>query len=106
MTCLLRSACPQHGLLSSPMWRRFPPIKRYAPNFTRPEELRIDLLRPYQVFQLFQAREGPVFKNLFRHVNTLEQIKELLHSYSTRPSAAQARQLLSKDLEGHTVAPI
>ena len=43
-----------------------------------PEELGVDLLRPYQVFQLFQAREGPVFKDLFRHVNTLEQIIELL----------------------------
>ena len=54
------------------MWRRFPPIKRYAPNFIRPEELRIDLLRPYQIFQLFQAGEGPAFKDLFRHLNPLE----------------------------------
>ncbi len=40
--------------------------------FIFPEELRIDLLRPYQVFQLFQARKRPVFKDLFRHVNPFE----------------------------------
>src|SRR5436190_2330338 len=106
MTCLLRSACPQRCLLGSPMWRRFPPIKRYAPNFTRPEELRIDLLRPYQVFQLFQAREGPVFKDLFRHFNPLEQIIELLRPASRVPSASEPWQMLANLLERHAVAAI
>src|SRR5437773_8233553 len=106
MICLLRSVCTQRGLLSSPMWRRFSPIKRYAPNFTRPEELRIDLLRPYQVFQLFQARKRPVFKDLFRHVNPLEQIIELSCSASRVPSASEPGQMLANFLEGHAVAPI
>jgi hypothetical protein len=37
-----------------------------------PEELRIDLLRPDQVFQLFQARKSPALKDILRHVNPLE----------------------------------
>src|SRR5207247_6814849 len=106
MTCLLRSVCTQRGLLSSPMWRRFSPIKRYAPNFTRPEELRIDLLRPYQVFQLFQAGERPVFKVFFRHLNALKQIIELFRAASRVPGASEPGQMLANLLKGHTIAPI
>ena len=51
---------------------RVSPNQALRTNFTRPEELRIDLLRPYQVFQLFQAGKRPVFKDLFRHLNPLE----------------------------------
>src|SRR5438034_10420298 len=106
MTCLLRSVCTQRGLLSSPMCRRFSPIKRYVRNFTRPEELRIDLLRPYQVFELFQARKRPVFKDLFRHVNPLEQIIELSCSASHVPSAFEPGQMLAHLLERHPVASV
>ena len=53
----------------------------------RPEELRVDLLRPYQVFQLFQARKRPVFKDLFRHVNPLEKIIKLFRPAPRVPSA-------------------
>ena len=74
------------------MWRRFSPIKRYVRNFTRPEELRIDLLRPYQVFQLFQARKRPIFKDLFRHINPLEQIIELFCSALRVPNASEPRK--------------
>ena len=36
------------------------------------KELRIDLLRPDQVFQLFQARKSPALKDIFRHVSPPE----------------------------------
>jgi len=45
-----------------------------APIIIRPEELAVNLLRPYQVFQLFEARKRPVFKDIFRHVDPLEKI--------------------------------
>jgi len=48
-----------------------------TPILIRPEELRIGLLGSYQVFQLFEAHKRPVFKDLFRHVNPLEQIIKL-----------------------------
>lgn len=51
-----------------------------TPILIRPEELRIGLLGSYQVFQLFEAHKRPVFKDLFRHVNPLEQIIKLFCS--------------------------
>src|SRR4029453_8451096 len=76
------------------------------PNPTRPKELRIDLLRPYQVFQLFEARKRPVFEDLFRHVNPLEQIIELFCSASRIPSASEPGQMLANLLEGNAVTSI
>src|SRR6266536_3015604 len=72
----------------------------------RPEKLRIDLLRLYQVFQLFETRKRPVFKDLFRHVNPFEQIIELSCSASGVPGASEPGQMLANLLEGHAVAPI
>src|SRR5215475_6349678 len=51
----------------------------------RPEEVGIDLLRPYQVFQLFKTRKRPVLEDLFRHVNPFKQIVELVCSASRVP---------------------
>ena len=51
---------------------KFSANRSLRPGLIGPKKLRIDLLRPYQVFQLFQARERPVFKDLFRHLNPLE----------------------------------
>src|SRR5262249_10270970 len=76
------------------------------PSLSCPEELRIDLLRPYQVFQLFQASKRPVFEDLSRHVNPLKQIIELFRPASRVPSAFEPGQMLANLLEGHAVAPI
>src|SRR5438874_12231426 len=64
------------------------------------------MLGPYQVFQLFQARKRPVFKDVFRHVNPLEQIIKLFRSAAGVPSASETGQMLANLLEGHAVAPI
>ena len=76
------------------------------PILIRPEELGVDLLRLYQVFQLFQARKRPVFKHIFGHVNPLEQIIELFRSTADVPSASELRQMLANLLKAHTVTPI
>src|SRR4029077_2656353 len=68
--------------------------------------MRIDLLRLDQVFQLFEARKRPVFKNFFCHVNPLEQIRKLFRSAAGVPGASEPRQMLANFLEGHAVAPI
>jgi hypothetical protein len=47
--------------------------------------MRIDLLRLDQVFQLFEARKRSVFKDVFRHVNPLEQIIKLFRSAAGVP---------------------
>src|SRR5881394_154503 len=77
-----------------------------TPIVIRPEELGIDLLRLYQIFQLFEARKRPVFKDVFRHINSLEQIKKLFRSAAGVPSASETRHMLANLLERHTVAPI
>src|SRR6516165_7201189 len=76
------------------------------PGAIGPKKLRIDLLRPYQVFQLFQTRKRPVFKDLFRHVNPLEEIIELFCSASRIPSASEPGQMLANLLEGYAVTSI
>jgi hypothetical protein len=77
-----------------------------TPILIRPEELGVNLLRLYQVFQLFETREGPVFKDLVRHVNSLEQIIELSCSASRVPSAPEPGQMFANFLEANAVAPI
>src|SRR6184192_3440231 len=77
-----------------------------TPIVIRPEELGIDLLRLYQVFQLFEARKRPVFKDFFRHVNPLEQVMKLFRSAAGVPSASEPGQMLTNLLKGHAVAPI
>jgi hypothetical protein len=72
----------------------------------RPEKLGIDLLRLYQVFQLFKSSECPVLENLFRHVNPLKQITELFCSAPRVPSAFEAGQMLANLLKGDAVAAI
>jgi hypothetical protein len=76
------------------------------PSLIRPEEVGIDLLRPYQVFQLFQASKRAVLKDLFGHVNPLKEIIELFPAASRVPSAFEPGQMLANLLEGHAVAPI
>ena len=77
-----------------------------TPILIRPEELGVDLLRLYQVFQLFEARKRPVFKDLFGHVNPLEQIIELFRSAAGIPSASKPGQMLANLLERYAVTPI
>jgi hypothetical protein len=77
-----------------------------TPILIRPEELGVDLLRLYQVFQLLEACKRPVFKDVFRHVNPLEQIIELSCSASCVPSASERRQMLADLLERHAVTSI
>ena len=43
----------------------------------------------------FRARKGLVFKDLFRHVNPLEQIIELSRSVSRVPGASKPRQMFA-----------
>jgi hypothetical protein len=62
-----------------------------TPILNRPEQLRFGLLGSYQVFQLFEVHKRPVFKDLFRHVNPLEQIKKLFCSAAGIPSASEPR---------------
>src|SRR5437667_10435972 len=64
------------------------------------------MLGPYQVFQLFQARKRPVFKDVFRHVNPLEQIIKLFRSTAGVPSASEPGQMLANLLKGHAVTSI
>src|SRR5262245_18017440 len=85
---------------------KFSANRSLRPGAIGPKKLRIDLLRPYQVFQLFQARKRPVFKDLFRHVNPLEEIIELFCSPSGVPNAFETGQMLANFLEGNAVAPI
>ena len=66
----------------------------------------VELLGSDEVFELFQTRKRPVFKDLFRHVNPLEQIIELFRSASRVPGASEPWQMLANLLEGHAVAPI
>ena len=87
-------------------YSKFSLYRALRPTLTRPEELRIDLLRPYQIFQLFQTRKYPVFKDLCRHVNPLEQIIELFCSASRVPSASELGQMLANLLEGYAVTSI
>ena len=68
--------------------------------------MRIDLLRLDQVFQLFEAHKRPVFKDVFRHVNPLEQIIKLLRPASRIPSAFEPGQMLPNLLKGDAVTPI
>jgi len=77
-----------------------------APIIIRPEELAVNLLRPYQVFQLFEAHKRPVFKDLFRHVNPLEQIIKLFCSAAGVPSASEPGQMFANLLKGHAVASV
>ena len=70
-----------------------------TPILIRPEELGVDLLRLYQVFQLFEARKRPVFKDVFCHVNLLEQIIKLFRSAARIPSASELGQMLANLLE-------
>jgi hypothetical protein len=60
-----------------------------APIIIRPEELAVNLLRPYQLFQLFEARKRPVFKDIFRHVDPLEKIVKLLRPLSHVPATSE-----------------
>src|SRR5437667_5487798 len=76
-----------------------------TPILIRPEELGVDLLRLYQVFQLLEARKRPVFKDFFRHVNPLEQVMKLFRSAASVPSASEPGQMLTNLLKGHAVAP-
>src|SRR5207253_10175451 len=55
---------------------------------------------------LFEARKRPVFKDVFRHINSLEQIKKLFRSAAGVPSASETRHMLANLLERHAVAPI
>jgi hypothetical protein len=71
-----------------------------TPILTHPEELGVDLLRLYQVFQLLEARKRPVFKDLFCHVNPLEQIIKLFCSASCVPGASEPGQMLANLVEG------
>src|SRR5262245_46874071 len=87
-------------------YSKFSLHRALRPTLTRPEELRIDLVRPYQVFQLFQARKRSVFKDLFRHVNPLEQIIELFCSASRVPGASEPGQMLANLLERYAVTSI
>jgi len=77
-----------------------------APIIIRPEELAVNLLRPYQVFQLFEARKRPVFKDIFRHVDPLEKIVKLLRPPSHVPATSEPGQMFANLLKGHAVAPI
>src|SRR5204862_3684764 len=43
---------------------------------------------------------------VFRHINSLEQIKKLFHSAAGVPSASETRHMLANLLERHAVAPI
>src|SRR2546430_2956998 len=72
----------------------------------RPEKVVVELLGSDEVFELFQTRKCPVFKDLFRHVNPLEQIIEVFRSASRVPGASEPWQMLANLLEGHAVAPI
>jgi hypothetical protein len=54
----------------------------------RPEKVIVELLGSDEVFELFQTGKRPVFKDLFRHVNPLEQTIELFRSASRVPSAS------------------
>src|SRR4029077_15053907 len=72
-----------------------------TPILIRPEELGIDLLRLYQVFQLFEALKRPAFKDVFRHVNPLEEIIKLFRSAAGVPSASELGQMLANLLKGH-----
>jgi hypothetical protein len=77
-----------------------------APIIIRPEELAVNLLRPYQVLQLFEARKRPVFKDIFRHVDPLEKIVKLLRPPSHVPATSEPGQMFANLLKGHAVAPI
>jgi hypothetical protein len=44
---------------------------------------------------LFKARKHPLFEDLFRHVNPLEQIIELLRSASRVPSASDSGEMFA-----------
>ena len=78
-----------------------------APIIIRPEELAVNVLRPYQVFQLFEARKSPVFKDIFRHVDPLEKIVKLLRTPVARPSpTSEPGQMFANLLKGHALAPI
>jgi hypothetical protein len=77
-----------------------------TPILIRPEELRIGLLGSYQVFQLFEAHKRPVFKDLFRHVNPLEQIIKLFCSAAGVSSASEPGQMFANLLKGHAVASV
>jgi hypothetical protein len=69
-----------------------------APIIIRPEELAVNLLRPYQVFQLFEARKRPVFKDIFRHVDPLEKIVKLLRPPSHVPATSEPGQMFASCL--------
>jgi hypothetical protein len=66
-----------------------------APIIIRPEELAVNLLRPYQVFQLFEARKRPGFKDIFRHVDPLEKIVKLLRPPSHVPPTSEPGQMFA-----------
>jgi len=59
-----------------------------------------------QVFELFQTRKRPVFKDLFRHVNPLEQIIELFRSASRVPGASDPGKCLRIFSKDTRLAPI
>jgi hypothetical protein len=66
-----------------------------TPMLIRPEELGIALQCPYQAFQLLQTIKCPVFNDLFRHVNSLEQIIELFRSVAGVPGASESGQMFA-----------
>ena len=60
-----------------------------------PEKFFIYLLRANEMFKLFQPGKSPVLENFRRHVNSLEQIMELLRPASGIPGTLETREMLS-----------